>query len=71
MFWLRSPAVQHEPVDVVRTELWPRHPVVGAQLVVQLQAGLYAGVRSLAQAEHLPENNTEGPDIRLCCELAI
>ena len=62
---LTSPALRHDPVDFPRSKLWLRHPVVVHQHVEETVAGLQAGIRGLAKAEKLPEDDAESPNVGL------
>ena len=62
---LARPALRHDPVDFPRSKLWLRHPVVVHQHVEETVAGLQAGIRRLAEAEKLPEDDAESPNVGL------
>merc|ERR1719336_2735345 len=62
---LARPALRHDPVDFPRSKLWLRHPVVVHQHVEETVASLQAGIRGLAQAEKLPEDDAKSPNVGL------
>ena len=64
------PALHHEGVHAAGAVLGAGQQLPGPDHLDHLAVAV-AVVGLKPEAVNLPENNTEGPDIRLCCELAI